>query len=90
MQTDVSSVTVVATGSATNFRTRVKGLVLTSSATAGAVTLRDGVGGPIKLVVNTAAAAGLENVLIPGQGVLFEAGVHVTLAGATSVTVFYG
>jgi hypothetical protein len=35
------------------------------------------------------AAAGTTNIVIPGEGILFETDVYVTLSSATA-TVFYG
>lgn len=91
MQTDVKSVTVTADGTAVSYRTRVKSLVITSTATAGSVVLKDGgAGGTALLTLNTPAAADFHNVLIPGQGVLFERDVYVDVTDVSSVTVFYG
>ena len=91
MQTDVKSVTVTEGSAATTFRTRVKSLVLTSSASAGSVVLKDGgASGTAKLTLNTPASADFHNILIPGEGVLFESGVYVDVTNVTSVTIFHG
>lgn len=90
MQTDVKSATAVADGTAVAFRTRVKGLVITTGAVAGSVVLRDGgASGPVITTVATPAVASLQNVLLPGQGLLFETNVYVDLTDVPSVTLFY-
>lgn len=91
MQTDVKSATVTADGTAYAGRTRVKALVITSTATAGSVVLKDGgASGTAKITLNTPAAADFHNILIPGQGVLFENDVYVDVTNVAAVTVFYG
>ena len=91
MQTDVKSVAATSTGELVGSRTRVKGLVITASATAGSVVLTDGgSSGTAKLTINTPANADLHNVLIPAEGVLFESSVYATLTNVTSITAFYG
>lgn len=91
VQTDVKSATLTADGVAYAGRTRVKSLVLLSTATAGSVVLKDGgASGTAKLTVNTPAAADLHNILLPGEGVLFESSVYVDVTNVSSVTVVYG
>lgn len=91
IQTDVKSASTTSTASLVAARTRVKGIVVTSTTTGGTVVLTDGsAGGTTKLTINTPAVAGIHNVLIPGEGVLFEAGVYATLTDVGAVTVFYG
>ena len=91
MQTDVKAASN--TASATFFAgpTRVKGIVVTSGASAGALVIKDGgSSGTDKLTINTPAAAGIQNVLIPGEGVRFDTDVYVSLTNVTAATVFYG
>lgn len=91
MQTDVSSASVTADGTAYAGRTRIKSMVITASATAGSVVLKDGgASGSTKITINTPALAGLHNILLPGEGVLFETDVYVDITDVTAVTVFYG
>lgn len=91
MQTDVKSVTVTADGTAVSYRTRVKALVMTSTAVAGSVVLKDGgASGAALLTLNTPAAADFHNILVPGEGILFEQDVYVDVTDVASVTVFYG
>ena len=90
-QTDVKSAATTSTASLISARTRIKGLVVTASAVAGTVVLTDGgASGVAKLTINTPALAGIFNVIIPGEGVLFESNVYATLTNAAAVTVFYG
>lgn len=91
MQTDVKSAVATATGTMYAARTRLKGVTLTPSSSAGSVVFRDGgASGTTLLTLNTPAAAGMNDVVIPGEGMLFGTDVHVTVTNVTSVTIFYG
>lgn len=90
-QTDVLSAVATAGGSMISGRNRLKGFVLTSSATAGSVVFKDGgASGTVCLTLNTPASAGFHEVLIPGEGILFSSDIYVALTNVTSVTIFYG
>lgn len=91
MQTDVSSATATATGTLVNQGTRIKGILLTTTTSAGTVTLRDGgASGTTKITLNTPGVAEMFNALLPAEGVRFSTDVHVTVSNVSSVTVFYG
>jgi hypothetical protein len=92
MQTDVRSSHVEATGTMVSGRVRVKGYQCLSGGTAGDIIFRDGgATGPILLQFNVPANTNNPFAnLIPGEGILFETDVHVTLPTAAKVTVFYG
>jgi hypothetical protein len=92
MQTDVKSSHVEATGTMVSGRTRVKGYQCLSGGTAGDIIFRDGgATGVIRLQFNVPANTNNPFAnLIPGEGILFETSVHVTLPTAAKVTVFYG
>jgi hypothetical protein len=92
MQTDVKASHVEATGTMVTGRTRVKGYQCLSGGTAGDIEFRDGgATGPIKLEFNIPANTNNPFAnLIPGEGILFETSVHVTLPTNAKVTVFYG
>ena len=91
MQTDVKSVALTEDGSAYGGRTRVKSLVITATATAGSVVLKDGgASGAVKVTINTPAVVNMHNILFPGEGVLFETDVYVDVTDVDAVTVFYG
>ena len=92
MQTDVRSAHVEATGTMVSGRVRVKGYQCLSGGTAGDIIFRDGgATGPILLQFNVPANTNnpFANI-IPGEGILFETDVHVTVPTSTKVTVFYG
>jgi len=92
MQTDVKSSHVEATGTMYSGRTRVRGYQCLSGGTAGDIILRDGgASGAIKLEFNVPANTNnpFANI-IPGEGILFETDVHVTLPTAAKITIFYG
>lgn len=89
MQTDVMAKSLAATGSVTDARARVKGVVIVPGTGAGSVVLKDGGdSGTTIMTIPTVANGEPFNVLIPGQGVLFETDVYATLTDA-GVTVFY-
>lgn len=91
MQYDVKNVHANASGSLIGYRTRVKGLIITSTGGgAGTVLLKDGGSGGTTLIeVDVPATAAFHNALIPGEGVLFQNDVYVTLTNCF-VSVFYG
>lgn len=91
MQYDVKNVHANASGSLVGYRTRVKGMVITSTgAGAGTVQLKDGgSSGTVRLEVDVPSTAAFHNVVIPGEGVLFETSVYAALTNCY-VSVFYG
>jgi hypothetical protein len=80
MQTDVKSAHLEATGSLVSGRVRLKGYQCLSGGTAGDIIFTD-----VPANTNNPFAN-----LIPGEGILFENGVYVTLPTAAKVTIFYG
>ena len=92
MQTDVKSAHVEATGTMVSGRVRVKGYQCLSGGTAGDIIFRDGgASGTIRLQFNVPANTNNPFAnLIPGEGILFETDVHVTLPTSAKITVFYG
>jgi hypothetical protein len=92
MQTDVLSSHVEATGTMVSSRVRVKGYQCLSGGTAGDIIFRDGgATGIVRLQFNIPANTNNPfGNLIPGEGILFNTDVHVTLPTNAKVTVFYG
>ena len=91
MQTDVKAASNTASATFFNGPTRVKGIVVTTGASAGTRVVHDGgSSGTAKITINTPASAGIQNVLIPGEGVKFDTSVYVALTNVTAATVFYG
>jgi len=91
MQTDVKAASLTESGTAFAGRTRVRGIVISDTTTAGQLILRDGgVTGTIKFQLDTPNAAFVSNILIPGEGILFETDVYVEIDDLSSVVVFYG
>lgn len=91
MQTDVKAAHVEATGTMVSGRTRVKGYHCISGGTAGDVIYRDGgASGTVKLQFNIGTGTQPIVMSIPGEGILFETDVHITLPTSAKVTVFYG
>lgn len=86
MQTDVKSAQLAASESVGE-RTRLRGILITSSAT-GVVDIKDGNGGNTVFGFN-ALAAGNVYVAIPGEGVLCVNGIYMNTSTNASVTVFY-
>jgi hypothetical protein len=91
MQTDVKAASLTASGTAFAGRTRVRGIVISDTTTAGSLKLRDGgSGGTILFSLDTPNAALVSSILIPGEGVLFQTDVYVEISNLSSVVVFYG
>lgn len=90
MQTDVKAISLAASGTIFNDRTRVRGMVVEPGSSAGSVVLKDGgSGGSTVFTINTIAGGETFNVIIPAEGVLFLTSAYATLSNA-KVTVFYG
>jgi hypothetical protein len=94
-QFDVRSKTMTTTG-ATGIglpRARIKSIYYVAG-TAGSISFKDGgTGGEEKILLATPASTagnGSTYVLIPGDGVVFNADPYLTITGPTSVTFFYG
>ena len=95
MQTDVKSTHTG--GAQTNQallsgRTRIKSVLITGGAGAGAAKFLDASGGNVLLEVDTGANSNLTNVILPGEGILFPNGVWYTAVAVVpiGVTVIYG
>ena len=90
MQTDVKSAPISTTGAVVDTRTRLKGMMVFPSDTAGSLVVRDGgASGTTLMTIPTLADGGPFPILIPGEGVLCYTDLHVTVSNATA-TVFYG
>jgi hypothetical protein len=91
MQTDVLSATATADGTLVAGPARIKGILLTTTSSAGSVVLKDGgASGTTRLTLNTPAVAEMFNALLPGEGIRFTSNVYVDVTNVSSVTVFYG
>jgi len=91
MQTDVLSATRTTDGTLVSGPARIKGILLTTTTTAGSVVLKDGgASGTTRLTMNTPAVAEMFNALLPGEGIRFTTNVYVDVTDVSSVTVFYG
>ena len=91
MQTDVLSATATADGTLVAGPARIKGILLTTTTSAGSVVLKDGgASGTTLVTLNTPAVAEMFNALLPGEGIRFRTNVYVDVTNVSSVTVFYG
>jgi hypothetical protein len=91
MSTDVRSVTLTADGTVYNGRQRIRHITYLATAVAGSIVLRDGGdAGSIELNVATPAVADAYDIVIPGNGILFDTDVYLDLTNVASVTFFYG
>lgn len=94
MQTDVKSKYMNATGASSVGlpRARIKAVYYMPTGTAGSVSFKNGGASGTELIkIDTPASATAPTaILIPGEGVLFEADPYITLTNVTSVTFFYG
>ena len=92
---NIQAVTKTADAHAIAGRTRVIGVYFTNTATGSSFTLKNGStsSGTALLTINTPAAAGASDLIIPDMGILFDDGVFIDVndAQVTSVTLlFYG
>lgn len=93
MADDVKSTQRTTTGTAHATRARLRAVYYVGAADAGTITFKDGGGsGTTRLTLTTPASAGTfatDTVSIPGDGILFETDLHVTVSNATAVTVIF-
>ena len=92
---NIQAVTKTADAHAIAGRTRVIGVYFTNTATGSSFTLKNGStsAGTALLTINTPAAAGASDLIIPDMGILFDDGVFIDVndVNVTSVTLlFYG
>jgi len=74
-------------------RARIKAVYGVSGASAGSAVLRDGgADGKIMMTMNspTAANSGTFWLPMPGEGILAETNIHVTLTNVASFMIIYG
>ena len=92
MQTDVLSAHTESTDTLVSGRVRLKGYQVTCGGTGGDVVFRDGgASGTVRLTFNIPVTAAFAfSTVIPGEGILFNTDVHVTLPTSAKITVFYG
>ena len=91
MQTDVKAAHTEVTASMVSGRVRLKGYQCLSGGTAGDVIFTDGQGGTERLRFNIPNNTNNPFAnLIPGEGILFDNGIYVTVPTSAKVTIFYG
>ena len=95
-QYDVKAKNMVATGASGigTPRARVKGIYAVLGGTTGSLSFKDGGASGTELIkLDTPAnttGTGCIYIIVPNDGVRFEADPYVTLTNVTSVTFFYG
>ena len=90
-QTDVKAAHIEATGTVVSGRNRLKAYHCISGGTAGDVIFRDGgASGTIRLQFNIGTGTQPVSLLVPGEGILFDTDIHVTLPATAKITTFYG
>jgi hypothetical protein len=69
----------------------LKSINCLGTSTAGAITFKDGgSGGTSSIIIDVPGNANnINNVIIPGSGVLFETDCYVTFPAGYNVTIFY-
>lgn len=91
MQYDVKSAHTEATGTLVSGRNRLKAYQCISGGTAGDIVFKDGgASGTERLRFNIGTGTQPISLLIPGEGILFDVSIHVTLPTAAKLTAFYG
>ena len=92
---NIQAVTKTADAHAIAGRTRVAGIYYTCTGTASSFSRKNGStsGATALITINTPAAAGAYDIILPDMGILFDTGVFVDVndVQVTSVTLmFYG
>jgi hypothetical protein len=86
---DTKSKRVTGTGALVVGRSRLRMIVVTTTAGAGRLTLTDGSGGSTLMDVDLVAST-THNVYIPEEGILFQSDMFVSAAtNLTSATLFW-
>ena len=90
---NLSAVTKTESDAAISGRTRVAAIYYTCTGTASSFSLKNGStsGASALVTINTPAAAGAVDVILPDMGIVFDSGVYIDVADAevTSVTLFF-
>lgn len=90
---NIQAVTKTADAHAIAGRTRVVGLYFTNTGNAASFSLKNGStsAGAALVTINTPAAAGASDIIIPDMGILFDQGVFIDVSGVdvTSVTLLF-
>ena len=89
ISSNLSFVTKTADAAAVSGRTRINGIYYTCGATASSFSLKNGstAGATALVTLNTPAAAGAYDIIIPDMGVLFTDGVFIDFADANVLSV---
>tara|TARA_R100000030_G_C3193314_1_gene108975 strand:- start:121 stop:390 length:270 start_codon:yes stop_codon:yes gene_type:complete len=85
MKSDVKAVRKTGTGSVFAGRTRLRGIILASTGSAGSVTLRDGKG--IDQFIVDVPAGDVFSYNLAEDGILFEDGMTIQAISNATVTV---
>jgi hypothetical protein len=86
---NIQAVTKTADAHAIAGRTRVVGIYFTNTDTASSFSLKNGStsSGTALITINTPAAAGASDIIIPDMGILFDTGVYIDVANANILSV---
>ena len=85
MESDVKAVRKTGTGSVFAGRTRLRGIILASTGSAGSVTLRDGKG--VDQFIVDVPAGDVFSYNLAEDGILFEDGMTIQAISNATVTV---
>ena len=85
MKSDVKAVRKTGTGSVFAGRTRLRGIILASTGSAGSVTLRDGKG--VDQFIVDVPAGNVFSYNLAKDGILFEDGMTIQAISNATVTV---
>jgi hypothetical protein len=89
ISSNIQAVTKTADAAAISGRTRVNGIYYTCSATASSFSLKNGAaaGATALVTINTPAAAGAYDIIVPDMGILFSDGVFIDVADVNVLSV---
>lgn len=87
---DVKSTRLAASGTIFGGRSRVKGIYIVPSSSAGSVVIRDGgSGGTAVATIDTVASGTTVYIHLPEDGLLCTTDSYATLTNVTAITAFY-
>jgi len=94
MQYDVKAANANASAQLVTSRTRLKNLIFVGNGSAGSVTLYDTAANSAtgNVLWQTKTSTGVQpfQLIVPGEGILAQNGIYVSLANINTITICYG
>jgi hypothetical protein len=92
MQTDVLATHLTADGTVSGNRARLKAVSYRGDGTAGSILFKNGGASGATLLELDVGTSDTFTIylLLPGEGILFSAGIYADLTHVSAITAFYG